>query len=231
MKIRSLAAVAAFSLLAGAASAQTPALPAPHPTPDVTTTAPALDRLMAVSPGATLQRVPFDGSPALIVGLSVATSGADWSARALDFVTRWPVLPAGASSLRVAEVRSLAGRHSVTLAQSAQGVHVFERSAVITMDDAGKVVSLTSSLIKLGAVARGDVAEQAARASAAKAVFGDGADASVSLDAARVIIASVGQAEEVWMVSLSPAPPLLRPLVFVSTTTGRVVGVRDHSAR
>lgn len=223
------AALLSALLIGQAAYAGDPAAPT---IPVAQTPEQALARLLATSPQAKHQAIPLDGSPALITGLSVPTTGATWDARARHFLAAFPVLPASLDTLRVVETRSASGRHSVMFAQTVGGLHVWERSAVVTMDDAGRVLTLTSSLIRVEAVARGGVDEQAARIAAARAVLGPKADASVTKQAAQVLIAQPGSAEQVWMVSLDAfSPTLMRPLVFVSAVTGQVLAIRDHSMR
>lgn len=221
-------------LFTGAAQAEEPVVTAPHPQhqPVAQAVAPAVARLMAAAPKARLMVIPFNGAPAQITGLKVATQGADHEARARDFLARFPVLPAKAGELELVDVRAVAGRHSVMFRQTHGGLPIWERSAVITLNDAGEVVSLTSSLVAVQGVRVGAVSEQEARLKAARAVFGAKADASVTKQAARALVAQqTSDADQVWIVSLSPTADMLRPLAIVSAATGEVLAIRDHSAR
>ncbi len=127
-------------LVGGVAAATPPGPPA------------AVAALKRLGPDVTVRWRADSDRPAVIRGLSVATTGKTARARATGFVSRHPEIFLPAAQLRVAEERAAAGVTVVRMTQvTPAGVPVDGGELTVAMDERGRVTAVHSELKTLGA--------------------------------------------------------------------------------
>lgn len=183
----------------------------------------ALKRLLQTSPGAHASWRPGQTGPSLVTGLREATEGTTAAARARAFLERFPTL-VGVSgpNLVEEETRTAAGRSIVTFRQRHQATEVWGRSVAVTLDDAGRVLTVSNDLQPILVVAKGTVSLETAKATAMAAVSAAGASAG-----RRVIVVGPVGAFEAAAFSAAPRGTFEAREVVVSLVDGRVTSIRD----
>jgi hypothetical protein len=171
--------------------------------------------------------------PNVITGLQLDVPGDTVERKALQFIKQneglWGI---HGDNLRLWHTTRSRDRSSVRLnlsvPTSAGELLVLDRVVVVTFDGAGRLITVTSDLVPLGAVQVGSVGEEQARQLAAHAVFGGRENQSASTGSARLaVVASLQATQVVWAVDVVASRVTERFAVLVDGQTGAIVSKRS----
>lgn len=192
----------------------------------------------------------FRNAPALVTGLRIAPEGETQQERAEAFLAEWSerLLGLSVSDLVFAGTEGARDRTSIRYQQFHQGLPVTGRFVLVTLNDAGEVLSVSNDTVGIAQVEAGGLAEVNARAIAFAAVHPEVPASEMGLDvsagtptvaelpssvadttkAMRVILADAGRAMVVWKVHVMSHPVMRNATVLVDTQTGKVVGLKSN---
>lgn len=192
----------------------------------------ALQTMLKAHPKATVQYA-LNGTPSLITNLNTTISGKTDKARAINVIKQWaPAFGLGASDLKVQAVQGAALTTAVRFAQYHGNLPVIGHGLSVTFGKNGQLLSIHSHVATWSFVAKGKITEAQAKLTATQTLFGKSqTKAMPEARAKRVVVANAGKAVEAWMIGLPRTKTMFQPIVFISTTDGKVVGVRDAALR
>ncbi|MCA9538160.1 MAG: PepSY domain-containing protein [Myxococcales bacterium] len=189
-----------------------------------------VDALRADFPSLKATFRPGQPTPALLTGLRVPTEGATPRARAEAFLWLNPEL-VGADAVDFIEANQVSGRTIVRFRPQHAGLPVLDRSVVVTLDDAGNVISLGGDTAPITRFNRATIDEETARLIAQRKVTGAAADAPVALAPSvvrKAVVAFAGVGTEVYEVELSRQPLAEHLVVRIDAHTGEILSVRNR---
>ncbi len=170
-------------------------------------------------------------TPARVSGLRWTADGTSPADIGAAFLEAFPDL-IGASPAELALVTT-EGTHQRTILryrQSWQGIPVLGGDLFLTLDRAGRVLSLASSTVRTaGLDATRDLGREVAVAAAARRVFKD-ADPHEAA-ATRAVLPGPGGPTLVWRVLVPTIPMVQKIVCLVDAATGEVLQVRDEVIR
>lgn len=176
----------------------------------------------AFGPNVRVQRDGFSGALRSLRGLSVPTTGATPTERALGFVMQWrQVLSLGRSEVEVIDVQELPGRgHVVRFQQVVDGVQVEGRSIAVKVGRDDRVNSVVSDLVPFELAPTTptistDAAKDAVRSHFDVAMIGRPTQV-VSVSAAHL-------ARLAWRVPVAVIPLVAHFNVWVDAETGAIL--------
>jgi hypothetical protein len=187
--------------------------------------------LEATSPGAKVSWQGGDQKIAkMVTRLRVPTTGSSDDARAMSFLSTWgPALGLDGVEYAFVRVIGMNGLRAVHLQQVHQGLPVYQRYVVVTLDDAGEVRSLSSDAMPLRSVDGMEISESVAKAAASAAVYHGRLPEGVMapMSARQVVVADSASAVTAWHVQVAALPMMTPVDVLVDGRDGRVLLVRD----
>ena len=172
--------------------------------------------------------------PALVTGLHVPTTGADTTARGLDFLQRHAALvPLGAATLHAepaseSRARRVA-RFELTVPGPAGPAVVLDRSVAVAMDRDGNVLHVVSDAVPVAAAPLWRLSpDRALRhvAMAGHAVVPGGRPRAAVV---APTLATPAAATPIWVVDIGG--PLDPAVVLVDATSGSLLGQRSSARR
>lgn len=176
---------------------------------------------------------PAVAGPQLLVGLGFELAGTTAELKAREFATRhaglWGVHPEGLVIHQVVRSKArTAVRFNFQVPSSAGPLVVLDRQLVVTLDDQGRLVSVSSDLLPMPDQADTPLLpQQAAGEAAARAALGLRPHDVVpqgSVQSARLAVwATPAQATTVWAVDVTQPRTLQRWGVLVDARTGAIL--------
>ncbi|MBI5608949.1 MAG: hypothetical protein HY902_08705 [Deltaproteobacteria bacterium] len=170
--------------------------------------------------------------PVAITGLQIDVAGDNVERKALEFAKLHAALwGIRGDDLRLWHTTRSRDRNSVrlnlTVPSNAGELIVLDRVLVVTFDGAGRLITVTSDLVPLGAAQVGPISQAEARQIATKAVFAGRESQVTSAGSARLAaVASLQTTQVVWAVDVVASRAIERYAVLVDSQTGAVLSKR-----
>lgn len=169
--------------------------------------------------------------PNLLLGLSVDLGAAAPTQSALrfarDHADLWGLR---GDELQLWQASRTGDRTAVRVNQTVQSpfgrLIVLDRAAVLTVDRAGRLLSITSDLLAAGDVGAGSVSEKSARELAKEAAMPGRSASATAVSARRAAWATLAGTRPVWAVDVTGSAAAERFAVIIDAISGAALAVR-----